>query len=233
MGNKWTKCLLSTIYDLTWINGTESPDTNVEKFQQFVSEGRFPENTIFHQHCRFKPKLCDIIDDIPAHHVTVIRDPYDAFVSMYHWIQSRTALDQELGRVRPKERPRNVMLGKPLDDPVVLDFLANGFGDQLRRGSEWIHSGRAIVVRYEDLHRDPLNTLQRVTDQIAPVDRAVIDRAIEACSVDNMRKMSKRMSQHVRAAKVGDSRDKLGEAHLAIFREHHADLVTALGYEVR
>jgi hypothetical protein len=45
--------------------------------------------------------------------------------------------------------------------------------------------------------------------------------------------MSKRMSQHVRTAKVGDSRDKLGELHLKIFREKYGDLLTSLGYDVR
>ena len=74
MGNKWAKCLLSRIYDLQWIIGDDSPDTNIAKFSQFVGEGKFPDNSIFHQHCRYKPKLCDIIDEIPAHLVTIVRD---------------------------------------------------------------------------------------------------------------------------------------------------------------
>jgi hypothetical protein len=72
-----------------------------------------------------------------------------------------------------------------------------------------------------------------VTNQIEPVDTARIEQAIEACSVDNMRKMSKRMSQHVRAAKVGESRETLSEPHLRIFRDKYGDLLTSLGYEVR
>ena len=50
--------------------------------------------------------------------MTIVRDPYDAFVSMYHWIQTRTDYDRERGRVRPKERPRDAMVGKAIDDPV-------------------------------------------------------------------------------------------------------------------
>lgn len=233
MGNKWIKCLLSRVYDLQWVIGEDSPDTNIERFELFVSEGRFPDNTIFHQHCKYKPKICDVIDEIPAHLVTIVRDPYDAFVSMYHWIQTRTDYDRERGRVRKKERPRDAMVGKPIDDPLILEYLADGYGQQIQRAHEWVHSGRAIVVRYEDLHRDPVEALTRVTNQIEPVDTARIEKAVEACSVDNMRKMSKRMSQHVRAAKVGDSRDKLGEPHLRIFREKYSDLLTSLGYEVR
>ena len=233
MGNKWIKCLLGQAYDLTWITGSESPDTNIEEFSRFVDEGRFPENTIFHQHCRYKPKLCDIIDEVPAHLVTIVRDPYDAFVSMYHWIQTRTDYDKQRGRVRPKQRPRDAMVGKPIDDPMILDYLADGYGDQIRRGSEWVNSGRAIIVRYEDLHRDTMAEMKRVTGLIEPVDAARLEQAIEACSVDNMRKMSKRMSQHVRSAKVGESRDTLSEPHLEIFREKYGDLVASLGYEVR
>jgi hypothetical protein len=233
MGNKWIKCLLSRVYDLQWVIGEDSPDTNIERFELFVSEGRFPDNTIFHQHCKYKPKICDVIDEIPAHLVTIVRDPYDAFVSMYHWIQTRTDYDRERGRVRKKERPRDAMVGKPIDDPLILEYLADGYGQQIQRAHEWVNSGRAIVVRYEDLHRDPVGALTRVTNQIEPVDTARIEKAVEACSVDNMRKMSKRMSQHVRAAKVGDSRDKLGEPHLKIFREKYSDLLTSLGYEVR
>jgi hypothetical protein len=233
MGNKWIKCLLGKIYDLEWINGDESPNTNIERFSRFVSEGRFPDGTIFHQHCHYKPKLCDVIDEVPAHLVTIVRDPYDAFVSMYHWIQTRSNYDKERGRVRPKERPRDLMVGKPIDDPVILDYLADGYGDQIRRAVEWVHSGRAIVTRYEELHRDPIAELTQVTNQIEPVDRERIEQAIEACSADNMRKMSKRMSFHVRAAKVGDSRGKLDESHLQIFREKYGGYLTSLGYEVR
>jgi hypothetical protein len=233
MGNKWIKCLLSEIYGLTIITGDETPDTNPEEFVRFVSEGHFPDDSIFHQHCRYKPVICDVADSISAHVVTIIRDPYDAFVSMYHWIQSRTAYDDVRGRVRAKERPRDAMVGKPIDDPVILDYLANGFGVHLRRGNDWVHSGRATVVRYEDLHTDPVGSLTRATAQIVPVDRERIEKAIEACSADNMRQMSKRLAQHVRVAKVGDSRDKLGEAHLAIFRDRYAGLIASLGYEVR
>ena len=94
-------------------------------------------------------------------------------------------------------------------------------------------SGRAIVVRYEDLHKDAIETLTRVTDQIEPVDPERVQQAVEACNAENMRNMSQRMSKHVRSAKVGDSRGKLDESHLKIFREQYGDLVSTLGYEVR
>jgi hypothetical protein len=233
MGNKWLKCLLSRVYGLQWVIGEDSPSTNVARFAQWVEEGRFPENTIFHQHCKYKPALCDVIDNIPAHLVTIVRDPYDSFVSMYHWMQTRTAYDMERGRVRAKDRPRNAMFGKTIDDPAILEFLSDGFGEHIRRADEWVRSGRAIVVRYEDLHRDAIDAVTRVTNQIQPVDPSVVQQAVESCSAENMRNMSTRMSKHVRAAKVGDSHGKLEEAHLRIFREQYGDYLTSLGYDVR
>ena len=125
-------------------------------------------------------------------------------------------------------------MGKPLDHPDVLAFLdADGYRTNLLKANEWLHSGRAVVLRYEGLHRDPVGELTRATNRIEPVAPERIERAIVACSAENMRQRSRGMAKHVRTATVGDSKNHLGEAHLAIFRERYADLIRALGYDVR
>ena len=134
-----------------------------------------------------------------------------------------------------KAQPRDVLIDKPLDHPDVLAFLADeqGFRAFLVRANDWLHSGRAVVFRYEELHRDPVGALQRGADRIAPVAPERIAQAVEACSVENMRSRFANQAWRVRTATVGDSRNHLTEAHLAIFRERHADLIRSLGYEVR
>ena len=102
----------------------------------------------------------------------------------------------------------------------------------LRRADEWLHSGRAVVLRYEDLTHDPMDALARATDQIAAVAPERIARAIEECSAENMRQR-RGMAKHVRTATVGDSKNHLGEEHFRIFRERYGDLIRRLGYEVR
>jgi hypothetical protein len=184
---------------------------------------------MFHHHTRFTDRLCDVIDAIPAHHVTIIRDPYDVFVSMYYWEQERSA--RGLGREQP--RPRHAMYGKPLDHADVLAFLADSFGPHIARANGWLHSGRAIPIRYEELHSDPIAALTRVTNQIEPAAPERIAAALQACRADRVRQQDDKMAWHVRSAKVGDSRAKLSEAHLAIFRDRHGDLIRALGYSVR
>jgi hypothetical protein len=229
-GNHWIGCLLSTIYGLQWPTpGGHAATATPETLEAFVADGKFPDGSMFHHHTRFHRRLCDVIDAIPAHNVTIIRDPYDVFVSMYYWEQERTS--RGLGRDQP--RPRNAMFGKPLDHDDVLTFLADGFGPHIARANGWLHSGRANPIRYEELHSNPFGALQRITDAIEPVTTEQIHAAVEACRAERVRQQDEKMAWHVRSARVGDSREKLGELHLAVFRERHGEQIRKLGYDVR
>lgn len=230
MGNHWIKCLLAQVYDVEWLPGkAKAANTRPDSFRRWVAAGEFPDGSIFHQHCRFNRWLADEIEAAGAHLVTIVRNPYDAFVSLYYWVQERDA--RALGR--RQTRPRNELIGKPLDDPDVLRYIAGDFRANLTRANSWLQSGRAVVVRYEGLHADPIGELRRATEQIAPVPTSRLEAAVEACRADNMRQLSERMQWHVRSAKTGDSRERLSDAHLRVFREKNADLISALGYEVR
>jgi len=228
-GNVWLKCLLSHVYDLQPLGPQATPARpQFPALKEWLDQGAFPDGSIFHQHYDYSPELADAIATVPAHLVTIIRDPYDTFVSSYFTLQ--THKDSNLR----KGRRRDQLAGKPLDHPDVLTYLRNGgFRNNMLRATEWLQSGRTAVVRYEDLHSDPVATLQRLAAEIAPADLDRIAPAVEACSADTMRKMGGGRSKHVRAAKVGDSKDRLNEDHLAIFRDQHANLIRGLGYEVR
>jgi hypothetical protein len=228
-GNVWLKCILAHIYDLRPLANRETPQRpQLHLFREWVAAGSFPDGTIFHQHYDYSPELADVIDSVPAHTVTIIRDPYDGFVSSYFTIQQHKDDGLRSGR------RTDVIVGKPLSDPDVIAYLRNGgFRNNMRRAKEWLESGRTLVVRYEKLHSDPVAELRAITDQIAPVPDEKIATAVDACSADKMRKMGGERSKHVRAAKVGDSREKLTAEHLAVFREKYADMIRALGYEVR
>lgn len=225
-GNHWLRCLLTKVYGLTPQTGDAKPPTKGDAFRAWVASGKFPDGSIFHQHARFSRKLADAVEGAPAHLVTIVRDPYDAFVSYYHWVQERAA-DAAL------QRDRDRMVGKPLDHPDVLAFLADEFGSHLENANDWLHSGRAVVARYEHLACDPTAELRRITDQIGAVGAERLDLAHEFCRAENMRQRNPNLSRTIRVAKVGDSRERLSEPHLAIFRDRHGDLVRSLGYPVR
>lgn len=228
-GNVWLKCILGHIYNLRPLTNRETPKRpQFHLFKDWVDADGFPDGTIFHQHYDYRPELADLIEAIPAHAVTIIRDPYDGFVSSYFTIQQHKDDGLRSGR------RTDVMIGKPLSDPAVVDYLRNGgFRNNMRRAREWMESGRTQIVRYERLHSNAIEELRAVTDRIQPVPDEQIASAVAACSAENMRKMGGERSKHVRAAKVGDSRERLNEEHLAVFRDKYSDMIRALGYEVR
>lgn len=229
-GNVWLKCILGHIYDLRPLTKKETPQRpQFHLLKAWLEAGNYPDGTIFHQHYDYKEELVELVDAVPAHLVTIIRDPYDGFVSSYFTIQQHK---DDVGR--RSGRRTEVLAGKSLSDPDVVEYLRNGgFRNNMRRAKEWMESGRTLVVRYERLHSDPIEEMRSVTDAIQPVPDERISGALAACSADNMRKLGGGRSKHVRAAKVGDSREKLNEEHLAVFREKYADMIRALGYEVR
>jgi hypothetical protein len=226
----WLKCLLGQIYDLSWLPAgayPARPETTL--FTEWAAAGGFTDDTIFHQHYEYSPELADAADRIPAHLVTIIRDPYDAFVSTYFTIQQH---DPETAK-RP--RNRSDLYGKDLHGEEVLEMLrSGGYLGNLTKAGAWLTSGRAHVLRYEELHADPVDTLARLTAELHPVSQETIAAAVAHCSADAMRQRGGAEARHVRTAKVGDSQNHLTEEHLSIFRgEPYAGLIQGLGYTVR
>jgi hypothetical protein len=228
-GNMWLKCLLGRAYGLRWLRRFETPErVDLPALTSWLAANRFPDGTIFHQHYDYSPEVADALDAVPAHLVTIVRDPYDAFVSTYYTLQQHSAENNQKGRKFTE------LMGKPLDDPAVVEFLrGGGYRNNLEKARDWAQSGRAVVLRYEDLSRDPLAELRRATALIAPVSVENLETAIDYCSADKMRQRTKGGSKHVRAATVGDSVRQLTADHFKAFREAYADIITELGYTVR
>jgi sulfotransferase family protein len=228
-GNMWLKCLLGRAYGLRWLRSFETPvSADFPSLRAWLADGRFPDGTIFHQHYDFAPEIADALEAVPARLVTIVRDPYDAFVSTYYTLQQHAAEKNQKGRKFTE------LMGKSLDDPAVVEFLRRGgYSNNLQKARDWAGSGRAVVLRYEDLSRDPLAALRHATAQIAPVSDDSLQTAIDYCRADRMRQRTKGGSKHVRAATVGDSVRQLTQEHLDAFRETYGDIISELDYPVR
>lgn len=230
-GNSWVKCLLASIYDLAWLRGDEAPaNSNPATFIAWAGQGNFPDDAIFHQHYDYSEALADTAAAVPAHLVTIIRDPYDAIVSLFFFVQAQATVERN--RTLPEQRSASAIIGKAIDDPDTIDFLDRRLGSLLAKATAWVASGRSVVVRYEALHRDPMAELIRATAAIAPVAPERITRAITACEATTMRQAIPGLRKRIRTATVGDWRQHLTDAHLSRFRVTHGEQIHALGYEV-
>ena len=82
------------------------------------------------------------------------------------------------------------MVGKPLDDPAVLAYLADpkGFGSHLndRKQVAACRPGHHRALR-GSAPVSPVAALTRLTEQIEPVDQGRIEAAIATCRAENMR----------------------------------------------
>jgi len=248
-GNIWIKCLLSQVYNLEVLY--RPPQTDVA-FNRAVQDGWFPDGSIFHQHFAPTPLFLETTSTLNCTLVTIIRNPYDAFVSLYYFVQNfpkqfapnatqwlPKPLRNYFVRNFPKRfarayNPLHRIYGKPIDHPEVLAFIrdtSGGYGIHLLSAKNWLESGRSIILRYEDLKAAPARALGEVAAQIQAVDESALQSAVETCGAENMRKIFKRYRKHIREGKVGDWRNHLTAAHLEALKTH-ALWIEALGYEV-
>ena len=231
-GNSWLKCLFSSVYGLDWLTGDRVPGgTSLEAFAAWLSSDGFPDNSVFHHHYDYSPQFVELATGGSVHLATILRDPYDMFVSRYFFAQAQA--DNEKRATKAVDRTPDVMAGRAIDDPVVLAYLADNFGSQLQKGIDWLESGASVVVRYERLIDGPEEELTRATDQLQPAAPDRVRSAIEACQAETLLRTRKGLKRRIRAATSGDWRNHLSPVHLEIFRDRHADRIRALGYEVR
>jgi hypothetical protein len=230
-GNSWLKCLFSAVYGLDWLSSERVPrGTSLDALAAWLAAGGFPDHAVFHHHYDYLPQLVELATQHSIQLATILRDPYDMFVSRYFFAQAQADNEKRAGKA--VDRSPDVMAGRAIDDPVVLTYLADTFGDQLQKGIDWLKSGESVVVRYERLVDQPVEELTRATEQIAPVAPERVRSAIEACQAETLLRTRKGLRRRIRAATSGDWRNHLSPVHLEIFRERHADRIKALGYEV-
>jgi hypothetical protein len=228
-GNVWIENILANAYRLVVLNLVEgfTLPLDAEDFSSFVEDDRFPDNAIFHQHYEPDAKLLEACERLSCAIVTPIRNPYDTFVSLYHYVQEFQDAFVTAGD------PARVMIGEPIDSDAVLTYLMHGFRSHLELGAAWIRSARSIVVRYERLQFDARAEATRVTEALRPVPQDVLDQALQLSTADVMRGMDPLIARHIRSGKVGGWRRHLKNAHLETMRKYHAELIAELGYAVR
>jgi hypothetical protein len=125
--------------------------------------------------------------------ILLVRDPRDVIVSLYHQMSGRRG--EDVGA---------------LDE--FVDRPAGGFASLLAFYDAWAGAldvpAAVLVVRYEDLHADPVAQLRRVLAflGVQDVDAATVDDAVAYGSFANMRRLEEAgTSASTRLRPVGDA----------------------------
>lgn len=230
-GNVWVERLFALAFGLQWLR-TAPPyaywgSRDLDGLRTFVASGAFPPRSICHQHFWPSAELGQIAGEHGLGLITTLRNPYDQFVSWYFYVQAFAEAFRAAGD------PAARVIGRSIDDPVVLDLLAAEFGTLLDQGVAWLEAGSSLVVRYEDLHADPRAVLSTARSALGFDYAMPPDAAIAGSERKAMRALGPDLASHIREGRSEGWRQHLTEAHLEAFRARHAGRVAALGYALQ
>jgi hypothetical protein len=217
-GNTWLKSLLSHIYRLPVAQmGTT--------FRPAEADALGPR-WVAHQHYAPQDDLIAWAERENVEFVTTIRHPGDVLVSMFHHVRNFA------DRPGASARPASAML--PDGDTMgehTASFIRNTFFESLDISLGWMRSGKTQVIRYEDLWRDPVPALGRLTSSLRKTSADRIEFAVEASGFDLMRALDAD-PEFFRKGEVGNWKRALPQDVIDIFRhsEPYPDQFAALGY---
>ena len=219
-GNTWVRELLACLYDLSFVGAAWpfDPDQPPLRAERWITQHHyFPTDEVL----RWAEAQGVVV-------VTTIRHPADVLVSLYHHVHrfAPGPVDQRvLRRMLHEDFERT---------DIVPERLHRPFSHDLECSIEWLRTGASRVVRYEDLHRDPVDALSRLTQGIRPVPLDAIERAIAQCDIDLVRRVAGPVDGFYRQGRVGGWRDVLAPEVIDDLRKTapYPAQFAALGYRM-
>jgi hypothetical protein len=217
-GNTWLARLLSSIYELPQLG-------LVVPFDKRQARGLGERWVVFH-HLRPSPGILDWIEQTQPVLLSVIRHPGDVLVSLYHHVRGF-----QPGVIDAKEA--RAMLTGPYERNDIATDVSGSFLNDLECSLSWMRTGRAHIVRYEDLWRDTHRELTRLTSLICPVPERSIDLAIERGDFSLMRRLAGKHGRFFRSGKVGNWPEALPEDVCAeLSNDPYRRVIEDLGYSM-
>ena len=236
-GNTWLKAMISRLYQIR--HGLpESKLINTDEFARRIPD--IPRLAATNGCYSYEQEVGCLLDDgaadNPLRHKPVLflaRHPIDIAVSWYHQFTKRQS--------RAKQELINASIAHPIDrDRIGMwDFVRHadiGLPFLIDYENRWARNVRSLprglMVRYEDLRGQPVETLGRILEHVGhPFPEAEVRQAVEWGSFDNLRRLetSGTFSQggmklvnrndpstfKVRRGKVGGYREDFSPAQVA------------------
>jgi hypothetical protein len=153
--------------------------------------------------------------------IFLIRDPRDVVASSMDarsegsWLQERREARRRTSK--PDRNPN-----------VYVRMRANSYVQQIEKTGQAYraHGGHKVMVRYEDLRADTLETMKRIYKALEiPVEEAELARSVEKNSWENIPEQEKGEGKKLRKAKPGGWKEDLTARQVEIVEEITAPLL--------
>jgi hypothetical protein len=153
--------------------------------------------------------------------IFLLRDPRDVVASSMDarsegsWLQERREARRRTSK--PDRNPN-----------VYVRMRANSYVQQIEKTGQAYraHGGHKVMVRYEDLRADTLETMKRIYKALEiPVEEAELARSVEKNSWENIPKEEKGEGKKLRKAKPGGWKEDLTARQVEIVEEITAPLL--------
>lgn len=247
-GRTWLRVMISRYYQLMF----SIPERILLGFENY--HRRNPDiPKIFFTHDNYIKDYTGEFDTKAAFYgkkvVLLVRNPKDIAVSQYfQWQHRMRPAKKKLNKYPPHgaDVPAyDFVMDENVGLPGIIDYL-----NLWDRESDKVQN--LLIIRYEDMRKDPGAVLARVMEFIdeTPANDAAIASAVEYSSVENMRKLEEKStfwfsgsrmkpgkkgdlnSYKVRKAKVGGYTDYFDAREISKIDEQVArDLSAAFGYD--
>jgi hypothetical protein len=225
-GNAQLRCLLASAYGLELIGSRDAPDgSEVNAVESWLED--FPNRGVAHTSFHYSPELATLLADHGVSAVAVLRHPFDLLVSIHEIAQRRSA---KKGRLLQEADPWAPLAGRDLDDPAVMEYVIDGFSDEITWLKGWHDSG-VPIVRFELLEIAPSRVLAQLATALGQLDDDQIAHAVEMCPAENLVRSSPVLGRRMPPVPSGTWRERLPQDQLSILRDRYGDDVRQLGYE--
>jgi Sulfotransferase domain len=153
--------------------------------------------------------------------IFLLRDPRDVVASSMDarsegsWLQERREARRRTSK--PDRNPN-----------VYVRMRANSYVQQIEKTGQAYraHGGHKVMVRYEDLRADTLETMKRIYTALEiPVEEAELARSVEKNSWENIPEQEKGEGKKLRKAKPGGWKEDLTARQVEIVEEITAPLL--------
>jgi len=213
-GNAWLRQLLHYAYGV--------PIVDLPAVWSDSTGQSLPEAFVGHQHFAPTERVVRWIAENDVTVLTTIRHPGDTLLSYFHYARWQEAdRDPSFSQLRSDgTAPGNAALG----------FAAGGFAQAYAVSLNWARLG-AIVVRYEDLVRDPVSTLGALVARIGRTPVRATPWTALLCQPRHMTQSGAVDSRHIRTGRSGVWQEELGDEFIDVLAESEPFRTACVRYD--